>query len=83
MMKHVCMDEYLRTEALAESNSKKGIVEPPLLQVRMRNTSFLLIESLNKNPLSSEAYLGICQAQKTVVRNEALYLSWFTAGYGR
>lgn len=58
------MDEYLRTEALAESNSKKGIVEPPLLQGRMRNTSFLLVESLNKNPLSSEAYLGIARVRR-------------------
>lgn len=36
---HVCMDEYLRTEALAESSSKTGIIEPPLLQVRMKTIS--------------------------------------------
>jgi len=48
---HVCVDEYLRTKALAESNSKKGIIEPVLLQMRMKTTSFLLTESLNKNPL--------------------------------
>lgn len=51
---HVCMDEYLRTEALAESSSKKGIIEHSLLQVRMKNALFLLvIESLNKDSLSS------------------------------
>lgn len=51
---HVCMDEYLRTEALAESSSKRGIIEPPLLQVRMKTTSFLLlIKGLNEAPLSS------------------------------
>lgn len=50
---HVCMDEYLRTEALAESSSKKGIIEHPQ-QVRMKNALFLLVtESLNKDSLSS------------------------------
>lgn len=56
---HVCMDEHLRTEALAESNLKKKIIEPSLLQVRMKNTSFLLRESLNKKCSLWLRYLGI------------------------
>jgi len=57
------VDEYLRTKALAESNSKKGIIEPVLLQMRMKTTSFLLTESLNKNPLFGWAYLGIAMVR--------------------
>lgn len=54
---HVCMDEHLKTEALAESNSKKRIIEPSLSEVRMKNTSFLL--SLNKKCSLQLRYLGI------------------------
>lgn len=60
---HVCMDEHLRTEALAESNSKQRIIEPSLLQVRMKNTSFLLRESLNKKSSLQLRYLGIAGAR--------------------
>lgn len=67
---HVCMDEHLRTEALAESNSKKRIIEPSLLQVRMKNTSFPLRVWTKK--LSPAKISGYCWCQSTVVWNAAV-----------
>lgn len=77
---HVCMDEHLRTEALAESNSKKRIIEPSLLQVRMKNTISPEREPEQKK-LSPAKISEYCWCRSTVW-NAAVSLSCLTSGNG-
>lgn len=77
---HVCMDEHLRTEALAESSSKKRIIEPSLLQVRIKTISSQ--RESEEKMFSPAGISGYCWCQSAVVRSEAVSLSCFTAGNG-